>query len=209
MDSTKKTIYLAIKRLLDIILALGGLTVLFPVLFLVSILVWAFLGSPIIFAQIRPGKNGKPFKMVKFRSMTNEKDLNGNLLSNEKRLTKFGKFLRSTSLDELPELVNVLIGQMSVVGPRPLLMEYVELYDKVQARRMDMKPGITGWAQINGRNNISWERKLSLDVWYIKNANIVLDAKIILRTIMKVAQRDGIDYNDKLTNKFKGLKGDN
>lgn len=152
-------------------------------------------GSPIFFTHTRPGKGGKPFKMIKFRSMTNETDLHGNLLPNEQRLTPFGKLLRSTSLDELPELINVIKGDMSLVGPRPLLMEYIPYFNEEQNKRHQLRPGITGWAQVNGRNAINWEEKLKLDIWYVENRSFSLDLIILFRTMVKVLKRDGINHN--------------
>ena len=156
-----------LKRTFDFIASLLGLLILFPVLLVVSVLVWMKLGRPVFFTQVRPGYNGEPFKMIKFRTMTNETDEDGNLLPNEKRMTRFGKFLRSSSLDELPELFNVLKGDMSLVGPRPLLMDYLPYFTVEQMRRHDVRPGITGWSQVNGRNAIGWDKKLELDIWYV------------------------------------------
>ena len=162
-------------------------------------------GNSILFEQSRPGLNGKTFKMYKFRTMTNKCDKNGKLLEDKDRLSNFGSFLRSTSLDELPTLWNVLCGNMSLVGPRPLLIEYLPLYSKNQARRHDVRPGITGWAQVNGRNAISWNEKFELDTWYVENQSFVLDMKIILLTLKKVIKRDGISHNNHVTmEKFKG-----
>ena len=160
------------------------------------LLVLIKLGRPILFTQVRTGKDGVPFRLIKFRTMTNERDAAGNLLSNEKRLTRFGKRLRSTSLDELPELINVVRGEMSLVGPRPLLMEYVPLYSSFERRRMEVKPGITGWAQINGRNALSWEQKFELDVWYVDNGSFWLDIRILFLTLYKVIRREGIAHQD-------------
>jgi sugar transferase EpsL len=164
-----------------------------------AILIRIFLGSPVIFRQTRPGLNGKPFQMIKFRSMTNAKDTKGNLLPDEQRLPKFGKLLRATSFDELPELINVLRGEMSLVGPRPLLMQYLERYSPEQARRHEALPGITGWAQVNGRNAISWERKFELDVWYIDHWSFALDLKILWMTLLKVVKRSDISAGDHVT----------
>lgn len=194
-----------LKRTIDFLVALFALLTLLPVLIVVAILVRVKLGSPILFSQQRPGLNGKIFKMYKFRSMTDERDESGNLLANEKRLTSFGKKLRSTSLDELPGLLNVIKGDMSLVGPRPLLVEYLSLYNQEQKRRHEMKPGITGWAQVNGRNAISWEEKFKLDVWYVDNQSLLLDVKILFLTVKKVFVRDGINSSDDVTMpKFKG-----
>jgi len=194
-----------LKRLLDFTLAFVGLLVLAPVMLVLAVLVRKKLGKPVIFAQLRPGLNEKIFKMYKFRTMTDERDSNGTLLSDEKRLTPFGKFLRSSSLDELPELFNVLKGEMSLVGPRPLLPEYLPLYNKEQAQRHNVKPGITGWAQINGRNAISWEEKFNFDVWYVNNINLTLDLKILFITIKKVFIKEGVTAENSLTAElFKG-----
>lgn len=188
-----KGIYLNFgKRLQDILLSSVGIVVLFPILFIIGILVNIKLGRPIIFKQSRPGLNGKIFTLYKFRSMTESRDENGKLLPDSMRLTKFGKWLRRTSLDELPELINVLRGEMSIVGPRPLLVKYLPLYDEKQSCRHDVKPGITGYAQINGRNAISWEEKFDLDIWYNKHISLLLDWKIILSTIKAVFRQDGI-----------------
>ncbi|RKL61637.1 sugar transferase [Thermoanaerobacteraceae bacterium SP2] len=181
-----------IKRLVDITGALFGLILLAPVIFIIGILIRLSMGSPVIFSQVRPGLYGKPFKMYKFRTMTDARDERGYLLPDEQRLTALGNFLRSTSLDELPELWNVIRGEMSLVGPRPLLMEYLDLYTPEQARRHEVKPGVTGWAQINGRNSLSWEEKFKMDVWYVDHWNILLDIKIIFMTFLKVVKRDGI-----------------
>lgn len=194
-----------LKRLLDFTLAFVGLLVLAPVMLVLAVLVRKKLGKPVIFAQLRPGLDEKIFKMYKFRTMTDERDANGTLLSDEKRLTPFGKFLRSSSLDELPELFNVLKGEMSLVGPRPLLPEYLPLYNKEQAQRHNVKPGITGWAQINGRNAISWEEKFNFDVWYVNNISFVLDLKIIFNTLFKVFYAKDVTHNGVATmTKFEG-----
>lgn len=184
------------KRIFDIILSIIGIIFFSPLFIIISILILIKLGKPIFFIQERPGINGKPFKMIKFRTMKNLYDSNGKLLPDEKRITKFGKFLRSTSLDEIPELINVLKGDMSLVGPRPLLMEYLPFYNEYQFRRHEVKPGITGWAQIKGRNLLTWEEKFKLDIWYVDNWNILLDFKIILITIFKVLKREGIYDSD-------------
>jgi len=180
------------KRLLDILVAGIAIVLLSPAMIVVMMLINKKLGSPIFFQQVRPGLGGKPFKMVKFRTMLDAVDSQGNPLPDEVRLTDFGKFLRSTSLDELPELWNVLKGDMSLVGPRPLLMEYLPLYSTDQARRHEVRPGVTGWAQINGRNAISWEQKFELDTWYVDNQSLWLDIKILFLTVWKVVHRDGI-----------------
>ena len=177
----------------------------FPILIFLAILIKVKLGNTVFFLQIRSGQNGKPFKIFKFRTMLNVADVDGNPLSDELRLNSFGKFLRSLSLDELPELWNVLKGDMSLVGPRPLLMEYLPLYNAEQNRRHDMPPGITGWAQINGRNVISWEEKFKLDLWYVDNQSFLLDLKILFLTIIKVIKREGVSAEGDVTMpKFKG-----
>jgi sugar transferase EpsL len=183
------------------------LLLLSPFIFIISMSIIHSFGCPIFFKQFRSGLNGKPFTFYKFRTMTYEKDENGNLLTDKDRLTTFGAFLRKTSLDELPSLWNVLKGDMSFVGPRPLLMEYLPLYSKEQMRRHEVKPGITGWAQINGRNAISWEEKFELDIWYVKNQSFRLDLRILLLTIWKVLKREGITHGSGETMpKFKGTK---
>ena len=183
------------KRIFDIIFSLGWLIVFSPLLVVVAILVRMKLGSPVLFLHERPGKDGKPFRIVKFRSMTDARDAEGKLLSDNERLTAFGKFLRASTLDEFPEMWNVLIGEMSVVGPRPLMMSYLPRYNATQRRRMEVRPGVTGWAQINGRNAISWEQKFALDVWYVDNQSLWLDLKIIYRTFFKVFARSGINHS--------------
>ena len=194
-----------LKRTVDLVLSLIGLLSLMPVYFVVILMVRIKLGSPIFFKQPRPGLNGKIFYIYKFRTMTNECDQNGILLADKSRITKFGQFLRSTSLDELPGLVSVLKGNMSLVGPRPLLVEYLPLYSQTQARRHEVRPGITGWAQVNGRNQIGWEEKFELDVWYVSNLSFMLDIKILWLTLKKVLIQDGISHNDHVTmDKFKG-----
>ncbi|MDQ8180803.1 sugar transferase [Pelagicoccus sp. SDUM812005] len=193
------------KRLTDIIISLTLLGALFPLIVLISIFAWLKIGRPIFFTQIRPGKGGQPFAMTKFRSMKNLVDSQGNPLSDSERLTKFGRLLRATSLDELPELWNVLKGEMSLVGPRPLLMEYLPLYNERQMRRHEVRPGITGWAQVNGRNAISWEQKFELDLYYVENQSLWLDAKILLMTVMKVFAKEGISSETSATmEKFTG-----
>lgn len=181
-----------LKRIFDFSAALVGLFLLSPLMLVIAFLIWLTMGPPIIFRQARPGLNGKLFIMYKFRTMTDAKDECGNLLPDEKRLTPLGNFLRHYSLDELPELWNVVKGDMSLVGPRPLLPEYLPLYTPEQARRHEVKPGITGWAQINGRNAITWEEKFKLDVWYVDNWSLWLDLKILWLTIVKVLHREGI-----------------
>lgn len=183
---------LRLKRLLDVVVASTALLTFGPLMIYLAFRVWRELGSPVLFRQVRPGLGGKPFVMYKFRTMTEEGDEQGNLLPDEKRLTPFGAFLRAWSLDELPELFNVLKGDMSLVGPRPLLMQYLDRYTPGQFRRHEVKPGITGWAQIHGRNALTWEEKFKLDVWYVDNWNIWLDLKILLLTLIKALKRDGI-----------------
>ena len=187
------------KRLFDLIAAFFALSLLALPLALLAWQVRRKLGSPVFFTQVRPGLYGKPFKMVKFRTMTSERGPDGELLPDAVRLTPFGRFLRSSSLDELPELWNVLKGDMSLVGPRPLLMEYLPLYSPAQARRHEVRPGITGWAQVNGRNAISWEDKFKLDVWYVDHRSLWLDVKILWLTVQKVLVRDGISAEGEAT----------
>ncbi|MCF6460849.1 sugar transferase [Clostridium sp. Cult3] len=198
-------VYPIIKRIIDFILSLIGLIILSPLFLIISIMVYLKLGRPIFFIHERPGKDGKIFGMIKFRTMLDLRDEEGNLLPNEKRHTKFGLMLRSTSLDELPELINVLKGDMSLIGPRPLLVEYLPLYNEEQARRHEVKPGITGLAQVNGRNTISWEEKFKYDVWYVDNFNLILDIKILFKTVIKVFKREGINFEEiNKSNKFSG-----
>lgn len=180
------------KRLFDLMLTLPGLVLISPLLGLIAVLVRVFLGSPVLFRQMRPGKGGEPFNVYKFRTMTDERGSSEHLLSDAERMTGLGRFLRSLSLDELPELFNVLRGEMSLVGPRPLLMQYLERYSVEQARRHEVLPGITGWAQVNGRNAITWEDKFRYDVWYVDNWSLWLDIKILLTTGWKVITREGI-----------------
>ncbi|MCI0709835.1 MAG: sugar transferase [Chloroflexi bacterium] len=180
------------KRLLDLMLAVPTLIILSPLMGMIWVVVRWKMGTPVVFKQERPGLNGRPFTMYKFRTMTNERDANGNLLPDEQRLILTGKILRVFSLDELPELFNVVKGNMSLVGPRPLLMRYLPRYNEHQQRRHDVLPGITGWAQINGRNTISWEEKFDLDVWYVEHASLWLDIKILLLTVWKVIRREGV-----------------
>lgn len=195
------------KRFFDIVAATAGLILLSPVIAVVAYLIRKRLGSPVLFRQVRPGLNGKPFEMVKFRTMRDAMDADGNPLPDSERMTAFGNFLRSSSLDELPGLWNVIKGDMSLVGPRPLLMEYLPLYNEMQLRRHHVRPGVTGWAQINGRNALSWEEKFKLDVWYVDNQSFLLDLKIILLTIKKVLIRDGISAEGEVTmTKFTGSK---
>jgi lipopolysaccharide/colanic/teichoic acid biosynthesis glycosyltransferase len=194
-----------IKRPLDLFFIFLSLPLILPIYLFIVLLVLTRLNSPVLFRQSRPGLSGKIFNMYKFRTMTSECDKNGVLLSDEARLTTFGKFLRSTSLDELPSLWNVLKGDMSLVGPRPLLVEYLPLYSTQQARRHEAKPGITGWAQVNGRNAISWDEKFDLDVWYIDNQSIWLDIKILWLTVKTVMLRDGVSQKNHVTmDTFKG-----
>lgn len=194
-----------LKRLFDLVLTIPGVLVISPLLLILTLLVLFKQGTPVLFCQTRAGLHGKPVEMYKFRTMIDKRDAGGNLLPDNQRLTAFGKFLRSTSLDELPELINVLKGEMSLVGPRPLLMEYLEHYTPEQARRHGVRPGITGWAQVNGRNAISWEEKFRLDVWYVDNQSLWLDIKILCMTLAKVCKREGISQEGQVTaEKFKG-----
>ncbi|MCW8842933.1 MAG: sugar transferase [Rhodobacteraceae bacterium] len=193
------------KRVLDIIGATFGLLLFSPLLLFIALKIRSQMGAPVLFRQTRPGRDGKPFQMVKFRTMRDAVDADGTTLPDSERLTRLGQFLRSSSLDELPELWNVLKGDMSLVGPRPLLMEYLPLYSREQARRHEVRPGVTGWAQINGRNAISWEEKFALDVWYVDNRTLWLDLKIIWLTIRKVVKREGISAAGEATmSKFEG-----
>ena len=195
------------KRIFDVVVSATALLLLSPVIALVAWQISRKMGSPVLFRQTRPGLNGKPFKMVKFRTMLDATDKHGNPLPDDQRMTQFGSFLRTTSLDELPELWNVLKGDMSLVGPRPLLMEYLPLYSQEQYRRHDVRPGVTGWAQVNGRNAISWEDKFRLDVWYVDNQSLWLDVKILFLTVKKVLVRDGISGEGEVTmSKFTGSK---
>ena len=194
-----------LKRLLDIVIASSALVLLSPVYAFVAYKVRKNLGSPVLFRQVRPGLKGKPFEMIKFRSMKDAVDAQGNPLPDSERLTPFGQMLRSSSLDEMPELWNVLKGEMSIVGPRPLLMEYLPLYNEQQAKRHNVRPGITGYAQVNGRNAISWEKKFELDTWYVENRSLWLDFKIMLKTVQKVLSRDDISAEGEATmSKFTG-----
>ena len=187
------------KRAFDVLVSAGMLILLAPVMAILAILVAVQMGRPILFRQERPGMHGSPFTMIKFRTMRNSVDGNSMALSDAERLTGFGKFLRATSLDELPELFNVLKGDMSLVGPRPLLMEYLPLYSPEQARRHEVRPGITGWAQVNGRNALSWEQKFKYDVDYVDNRNLALDLKILLRTLIVIVMARGINGNETMT----------
>lgn len=183
---------MTLKRIFDFLVALGATMLLSPVLIVVAWQIRRKLGSPVLFKQVRPGLHGQPFKMIKFRTMRDALDAQGNPLPDSERMTPFGNFLRSASLDELPELWNVLKGEMSLVGPRPLLMEYLPLYSPEQARRHEVRPGVTGWAQVNGRNALSWDEKFRLDVWYVDHQSLWLDLKILLLTVKKVFVREGI-----------------
>lgn len=195
------------QRPVDFIITLFGLFLIAPVLVVLWIIVRIKHGSPVLFRQIRPGRYGKPFTMYKFRTMTDERDTDGNLLPDGHRLTGFGKFMRSASLDELPELFNVLKGEMSLVGPRPLLMEYLPRYSPEQARRHEVRPGITGWAQVNGRNSLSWDDKFKLDVWYVDNRSLWLDVKILFFTVWKTLRRENISQKGQATmTKFMGKR---
>lgn len=194
-----------IKRLLDVLASLMGLLILAPFLLIISLAIFIKMGKPILFTQRRPGKNNRIFTFYKFRTMTSERDNNGNLLPDEKRLTALGQFLRKTSLDELPQLWNVLKGDISFVGPRPLLVAYLDRYTPEQARRHEVRPGITGWAQVNGRNTLSWEEKFKLDVWYVDHWSLWLDLQILALTAIKVIKREGISHADHATmSEFKG-----
>ncbi|USL44970.1 sugar transferase [Priestia megaterium] len=199
-----------LKRFFDFFISLLMILALSPIILIVAVLIKIKLGSPIIFKQERPGINAKPFYVYKFRSMNDKRDNRGILLPDHLRITQFGNLLRKLSLDELPQLFNVLKGDISLVGPRPLLMEYIELYTVYQARRHEVKPGITGWAQVNGRNSISWEEKFELDVWYVDNHSFWLDIKILILTVVKVFKREGINQTNRVTiDKFTGTKQNN
>jgi len=194
------------KRAVDVVGALVGLALLSPVLLVVALLIRHQMGAPVFFCQLRPGLAGKPFRLIKFRTMHEASDGRGNALPDAERLTRLGQFLRATSLDEVPELWNVLKGEMSLVGPRPLLMEYLPLYSPAQARRHEVRPGITGWAQVNGRNALSWDEKFALDLWYVEHHDLRLDLRIIGLTLRKVVQRDGISAEGEATMpKFTGV----
>ena len=196
------------KRIFDLTFTILGVVILAPVLVALAVGVRIGLGVPILFRQVRPGLRGRPFEILKFRTMTDARDAEGRLLPDAERLTRFGRFLRATSLDELPELVNVLKGEMGLVGPRPLLMQYLDRYTPEQARRHEVRPGITGWAQVNGRNAITWEEKFKLDVWYVDNQSLWLDLKIIVMTIWKSIRREGISQSGHATmEEFKGSTG--
>ncbi|MED4410954.1 sugar transferase [Bacillus licheniformis] len=195
------------KRFFDLALSVILLVALSPAMILTACLIRWKIGSHVLFRQTRPGLNGEPFTLYKFRTMTDERDAAGNLLSDEKRLTKTGRLIRKTSLDELPQLINVIKGDLSLVGPRPLLMEYIPLYTKRQWRRHEVKPGITGWAQINGRNKVTWEEKFELDVWYVDHRSFLLDLKILLLTVVKVLKSEGVSQDRHVTaEKFTGRR---
>ena len=197
------------KRVFDVFFSILGLFALSPLFIVLSLLIWLSMGAPIFFVQTRPGLHAKPFKMLKFRTMKNDLDSDGQLLPDSLRLSSLGRFLRSISVDEFPELLNVLRGDMSLVGPRPLLFEYLELYDGFQQRRHEVRPGITGWAQVNGRNSLSWEKKFELDVWYVDNQSLWLDIKILFKTVLQVLKRDGISHGEDATMpRFKGSNRD-
>ena len=201
-------IYKYIKRILDIISSLFAIIILSPLLAVTAVLVKTKLGSPVLFKQERPGKDEKIFTLMKFRTMTDERDENGELLPDEVRLTKFGKFLRSTSIDELPELFNILKGDMSVIGPRPLLVEYIPRYNEHQHRRHEVRPGLSGWAQVNGRNTVSWEEKFDMDVYYVDNYSFAMDVKILFMTVLNVLKREGISSETSATMEvFMGTPG--
>jgi lipopolysaccharide/colanic/teichoic acid biosynthesis glycosyltransferase len=196
-----------VKRIIDLVFSLFALVMLSPLLLILAIVIRLRLGGPVLFQQERPGRAGQPFLLVKFRTMTDERDNAGEPLPDSERLPSFGRLLRATSLDELPELWNVLKGDMSLVGPRPLLMEYLDLYTAEQFRRHDVRPGITGWAQVNGRNALSWEDRFALDVWYVENQSLWLDVKILLMTLVKVVKREGVAQQGHVTMEpFKGSK---
>lgn len=201
-------IYKYIKRILDIISSLLAIIILSPLLAVTAVLVKTKLGSPVLFRQERPGKDEKIFTLMKFRTMADERDENGELLPDEVRLTKFGKFLRSTSIDELPELFNILKGDMSVIGPRPLLVEYIPRYNEHQHRRHEVRPGLSGWAQVNGRNTVSWEDKFDMDVHYVDNYSLAMDVKILFMTVLNVLKREGISSETSATMEvFMGTPG--
>jgi sugar transferase EpsL len=198
----------AVKRVLDVVLGALAMLILLPTLGIVALLVWVQLGAPVLFRQCRPGLGGESFTILKFRTMTDALDGNGDLQPDAQRLTRLGQLLRSTSLDELPELINVLRGEMSLVGPRPLLMQYLERYTPEQARRHEVRPGITGWAQVNGRNALSWEERFELDVWYVDHLSLWLDLKIVALTLCKIVTREGISQPGQATmEEFMGSEG--
>ncbi|MFC1836312.1 sugar transferase [Thermodesulfobacteriota bacterium] len=204
-----RSVSLILKRVLDISLAVPILIVCSPVLAVAAVLIRVRMGAPVLFRQLRPGVHGKPFVLNKFRTMLDTRDESGELLPDKARLTGLGKFLRRTSIDELPQLWNVLRGELSLVGPRPLLMGYMDLYTPHQMRRHELKPGITGWAQVNGRNAVTWEERFSLDVWYVENRSLMLDMKILLMTLATVLRREGISQEGHVTmENFKGSRED-
>ncbi len=210
MSYREKERQLALKRIMDFLVAGLGLTLASPVIGVIALLIRFTMGSPVFFRQTRPGYNEKSFDLVKFRTMTEDTDAKGGLLPDEERLTRLGGFIRSFSLDEIPQLWNVLKGELSLVGPRPLLVRYLDRYTPEQRRRHEAKPGITGWAQINGRNAITWEEKFELDVWYVDNWSLWLDVKILFKTIWKVVKREGISGEDQATmSEFMGTKTEN
>ncbi len=190
------------KRYFDLTLSVLILVCGLPVFSIIAVFVYTFLGTPVFFIQERPGYKEKPFNLIKFRTMKNAYDVNGILLPDRERLTGFGRFLRNSSLDELPEIWNVIRGDMSIVGPRPLLMQYLPLYNEKQKRRHEVRPGITGWSQVNGRNELSWQKRFELDVWYVDNHSMLLDLKIILMTIFKVLKRQGVNQSGEATVKY-------
>jgi sugar transferase EpsL len=193
------------KRIFDFLVALVALLILWPVILVLALLVWVCLGRPVIFSQQRPGLHARPFQIYKFRTMSPAKDRHGELLPDHERMTRFGTFLRNSSLDELPQLFNVLKGDLSLVGPRPLLMEYQPLYSAEQARRHDVRPGITGWAQVNGRNAVNWQERFNLDIWYVDHFSFWLDIKILWMTLIKVMRREGVSQTGHVTmEKFRG-----
>lgn len=198
------------KRLFDLALSIPAFFLLSFLMLIIAVLVRMRIGSPVLFRQVRPGLHGRPFTIYKFLTMTDKRDGNGNLLPDLERLTPLGRFLRKTSIDELPEFFNVIKGDMGIVGPRPLLMQYLDRYTPEQARRHEVRPGITGWAQVNGRNAITWEEKFKLDVWYVDNWSVKLDVKIVLMTVLKVLKREGITPSDQpIMPPFRGSKGQN
>lgn len=195
------------KRVFDIVISITLLALLLPLFLIISILIYLYHGRPVFFFQERPGYKERIFELIKFRTMLNERDNSGALIEDARRITGFGQLLRSTSLDELPELINVIKGNMSLVGPRPLLTEYLDLYDDFEKRRHEVKPGITGWAQVNGRNSLTWRQKFELDIWYVENQSFWIDIKILLLTVLKVLIREGINQDGKVSaQKFKGHK---
>lgn len=209
MFEKNKKFVLFIKRVIDIIVSGLALILLCPIMICVALLVFTKMGSPILFKQVRPGQKGRPFVLYKFRSMNIPRENQNSVKYDSERLTKIGKFLRSTSLDELPQLYNILKGDMSLVGPRPLLMQYIDRYTPEQYKRHDVKPGITGWAQVNGRNAITWEQKFALDVWYVDHWTLMLDIKIFLLTILTVVRREGISSQTQITmSEFMGSNGE-